>query len=49
VQLRVCPDIEQLHPVPLALVGLMPSGIVSSIVIKPVVAPYGLTFETVIV
>src|SRR5262252_8361003 len=49
VQLTVWPEIEQLQPVPLALVGLMPSGSVSFIVTTPVVAPYGLTLETAIV
>src|SRR5215831_20805723 len=49
VQLTVCPEIVQVQPVPVALVGLMPSGSVSFIVTTPVVAPYGLTLETVIV
>src|SRR5215467_859948 len=49
VQLTVCPEIVQVQPVPVALVGLMPNGSVSFIVTTPVVAPYGLTLETVMV
>jgi len=39
VQLTVCPETEQVHPVPAAPVGLMPSGKVSLMVTSPVVGP----------
>src|SRR5947207_6044552 len=48
-QLTVCPVTEQVHPVPVALVGVRPRGRVSLTVTTPLVAPNKLTFETVIV
>ena len=38
-QLTVCEAIEQLHPVPLALVGVRPVGSVSFTVTTPLLAP----------
>jgi hypothetical protein len=49
VQLTVWDAIEQDHPVPLALVGISPSGKVSLTVTVPLLDPYGLMLETGIV
>ena len=46
VQLTVCENTEQDHPVPLALVGVKPRGKVSFTVTVPLVEPYGLKLET---
>lgn len=46
MQLTVWDAMEQVHPVPLALVGVSPTGIVSFTVTVPLVEPYGLKFST---
>src|SRR5258708_6218440 len=48
-QLTVCPATEHVHPAPVALVAVRPSGRVSLSVTTPDVAPRRLTFETGIV
>jgi hypothetical protein len=49
MQLTVCPATEHVHPVPVALVGVSPSGSVSFRVTIPLVAVRRLAFETGIV
>lgn len=46
MQLTVWETIEQVHPVPTALVGVNPTGSVSFTVTVPLVEPYGLKFST---
>ena len=49
VQLTVWDATEQDHPVPLAPVGVRPTGRVSFTVTVPLLGPYGLTLEAVTV